>query len=235
VGAQKRKVSKSVYSAKSKSTYFKRKAKSSSVSKTIKKELKAQKKVRAKTVRAPAPKPRTTGYASKPFRAMSHSPKVASAISKYFLSSDVMKQRTFKVAHEHKKAFEKQVEVTSISSAFHIGLKGRQKREHLNRLEVMRRNIMIMIRRLLSWFSARSYSMNMTIAGRRALSQLEDLYDLLILEAMDDESLLKLKVAYGEACYYVSQASRGYHKKHSGRGSENYSPYFDRFVDSATG
>jgi hypothetical protein len=87
----------------------------------------------------------------------------------------------------------------------------------------------------LAWFSSNSHRANITSAGRRALLQLGDLYDLLMLEAIDDESLLKLKVAYGEACYYVTQASRSYLKKHGGKGRENYSAYFDRFVDCASG
>ena len=160
-----------------------------------------------------------------------HVPKAK--LSSYFVSSDILK-RDIKSQSQlaSKVEFDKKIEV---ARALNTGLKTDSKKSRLSHFEIIRRNIMIMVRRFLAWFSNHSARPNLTLAGRRALLQLGELYDLLLLEAIDDEALLKLKVAYGEACYYVTQASRSYQKKHRGRGRENYSTYFDRFVDCASG
>lgn len=246
MGAQRKKIKTAVLKTKKAKTYFRKKAASVSHKKTARAEQKrttraasASSKRIMKSARATIKKTaKSARVKTKSFwqknssKALRAAAKTQSPISRYFLSSDIMRQKATSVAQSQQQAFEKKVEVTT---ALNTGLSGRQKRSRLSRFEVMKRNFMIMVRRLLSWFSVRSMSLNMTISGKRALAQLEDLYDLLILEAADDESLLRLKVAYGEACYYVTQASRGYHKKHSGRGRENYRPYFDRFVDSSSG
>ena len=93
---------------------------------------------------------------------------------------------------------------------------------------------MIFIKRILAWFSASGRKIRMTLSGKRAIAQLRDLYSLLAIDAIDEQGMMRLKVAYGEACYYVMQASKGYQKKHNGKGKENYQAYFDRFVDSGS-
>ena len=227
-GAQRRKAKSHARARRAGATYFRQKA-SSAAKKSARAE---QKRIRA-AARASKARASIAGRARTATRkAKSFSSTQAAAISRYFLSSDIMGQKAPAVEIAKRLEFSKRLE---LSKALNTGLSGRGKRARLSRFEIIKRNLMVMIRRLLSWFSAHSKSLNMTAAGRRALSQLGDLYDLLTLEAVDDESLLRLKVAYGEACYYVTQASRGYYKKHSGAGRENYRPYFDRFVDVSSG
>ncbi|MFH0927824.1 MAG: hypothetical protein V1822_04565 [Candidatus Micrarchaeota archaeon] len=241
VGAQRKKSKVHSASSRSSSTYFRQKATHAKAAKkeqkrTLRAARSSSKKI-AKRARASISRARHASIKKSTGTTRLHSMRAAaqekmrsSTISRYFLSSDIAREKVPSVALVQKEAFEKKLEV---AKALNTGLAAGKKRTRLSRFEVMRRNVMILVRRLLSWFSVRSQKLNMTAAGRRALAQLEDLYDLLTLEAIDDEALLRLKVAYGEACYYVTQASRGYSKRNHKK--ENYGPYFDRFVDTASG
>ncbi|MFA5107982.1 MAG: hypothetical protein WC492_00400 [Candidatus Micrarchaeia archaeon] len=202
-------------------TYFKAKAKTISPEKMAKKSAaKSASKNAKKTLKsAQALISSTRAKADK------------QVLSNFFISSDMANQSTHVVATKHKQNFEKTIALPKLNTGLVEGMTGRKR---ITRLDALKRAIMLFIRKMQSWFSSHRHQMHMTISGRRALAQLEDLYNLLSLEAIDESSLMQLKVAYGEACYYIMQASRGYHQKHGGKGKERYQPYFDRFVDAGT-
>jgi hypothetical protein len=108
--------------------------------------------------------------------------------------------------------------------------------KRLSLIQKIKRMLILFIRKILAWFNLEKKQMQsrITINGKRALQQLNDLYNLLLLEITNEEDLAALKIAYGEACYYITEASRQYYKIHKGKGKENYQEYFDRFVKATS-
>lgn len=113
------------------------------------------------------------------------------------------------------------------------GLKGRfSKKRGVSSIESFKRAFIVFLRRLISWVRARFMQRKhgLTTKGKLALAYLEELYNLMLLDAFDGQQLLALKMAYGNACYQVLHASRTHNAKKTTPDEEDYSHYFDQFL-----
>jgi hypothetical protein len=155
-----------------------------------------------------------------------------SKISPYFFSPDLFTRAS--ISKQINKNFEEKLkQKIELKTKINHGLVlSSSTQTKISLLEKLKRSLLLIIKKILSWLNLYKYKSNLTITGQKALKQLEDLYALLTLEAADESTLAALRLAYGEACFYIMEASRQYYKKHGGRGRENYQPYFDRFVKS---
>ncbi|MEM3362312.1 MAG: hypothetical protein QXV83_00875 [Candidatus Anstonellaceae archaeon] len=143
-------------------------------------------------------------------------------------SSSISKELSKKLEESLQKKIELKKEIDS-------GLVSTTTERKISIVERIRRMVLLLIRKIMFLLGFYSNSkVKLTPTGKKALEQLNDLYNLLLLELYDESSLALLRLAYGEASFYITQASREYYKKHKGRGRENYQEYFDRFVKSVS-
>jgi hypothetical protein len=113
------------------------------------------------------------------------------------------------------------------------GLKGKySKQKSISSLESFKRAFIVFLRRLINWAQSRFMQRKhgLTTKGKLALAYLEELYNLMLLDAFDGKQLLALKMAYGSACYQVLHASRTHNVRKSSPEDEDYSNYFDQFL-----
>ncbi|MCX8163005.1 MAG: hypothetical protein N3D10_00420 [Candidatus Micrarchaeota archaeon] len=156
-----------------------------------------------------------------------------SKISPFFISPDLA-LKNFSISQEVSKKLEESLQQKiELKKEIESGLIDSPIPKRVSLLERIKRAVFLIIRRIAALLNLLQRSnVPLTQTGRKALEQLRDLYNLLLLEFYDEESLAALKIAYGEACFYITEASRQYYKKHKGKGRENYQEYFDRFVKS---
>ncbi|MFN3910300.1 MAG: hypothetical protein ACK4J0_03670 [Candidatus Anstonellaceae archaeon] len=153
-----------------------------------------------------------------------------SKISPFFVSPDIALQR-YSISKQINKNLEENLKKKiELKKGIETGLVQQTTIKKYSALEKVKRALILLIRRILAWLNFETRRNQLTKTGQKALAQLQDLYNLLLLEAYDEQSLAALRVAYGEACFYISEASRQYYKKHQGKGREYYQEYFDRFV-----
>ncbi|MCM8830732.1 MAG: hypothetical protein NC918_00865 [Candidatus Omnitrophica bacterium] len=159
-----------------------------------------------------------------------------SKLSPFFVSPDIALQR-YSISKEINKNLEQNLrKKVELKKGIEIGLiDSNVKIKQPSLFERIKRALLLVLRKILAWLNFQSRKNQLTQTGQRALIQLQDLYNLLLLEAYDEQSLAALRVAYGEACFYIMEASRQYYKKHEGRGRENYQEYFDRFIKAVQG
>ncbi|MFH1306313.1 MAG: hypothetical protein ABIH83_01490 [Candidatus Micrarchaeota archaeon] len=148
-------------------------------------------------------------------------------MSRYFLSQDIAHQKHETVSPKYREEFLK----TIVLPEFDTGLAGRKAKRRQTRVEALKCTVRIFVMRIIALLSKMGKEAKLTFSGRMALQQLEDLYSLVSLDSFDDTSLMRLKLAYGEACFHVSQASRGYYTKHRGGGEEEYLDCFSKFLE----
>jgi hypothetical protein len=217
--------------------YFKAKAKlkDSAQRRARKNALRAQKRAIAKAVRAQQVriankvKKMSKVAALRARKNYEQKAKAASGLSSYFVAQDIISEQQF-VGEKERMNLSRTI---AVPSRFYNGLEKAQGRKSQTRLENMIRSARIFMLRIIAMFSKMGRQAELTISGKKALRHLEDLYNLLSLDAPDDDAKMRLKLAYGEANYYVNRASQGYYQKHKGKGSEKYQDYFKRFIESS--
>lgn len=110
---------------------------------------------------------------------------------------------------------------------------GKSRQARLAAITHLRQWIMQWVRRVAAVLSQMRGPM-LTRTGRQALAQLQRLYALVSADLRDDSiEMVQLRVAFGEAYYHMMEASRRHHKRHRGRGQEDYGAYFGQFLSSA--
>jgi len=194
------------------------KAARAKMSASIKKALATTKKIRLAARRRDASIKRKIAAKRK---------EASGALSAHLVSADIAKSQQSFVSAKKREQMSRHISL----SGFNQGLVGKTGRRRQSRLEALRRTVMIFIRRVMAWISKSS----LTASGKNALSQLDDLYSLISVGKVGGEEMLKLKVAYGEACYHVMRDSRNnYQKGIEGQG-EDYQHHFDRFLSMERG
>jgi len=188
------------------------------VSTSIKKALAQTKKIRLAARRRNARISRKSALKRKAAR---------QALSAHLVSADIAKASQSFVSAKKREQMSQRISLHN----FNQGLIGKTGRRKQSRLEALRRTVMIFIRRMMAWIS----KSRLTASGKTALSQLDDLYSLISVGKVGGEDLLKLKVAYGEACYHVMRDSRENYQKGIDRKGEDYQLHFDRFLSVERG
>lgn len=148
------------------------------------------------------------------------------SVSKFLLPPELLQGEQHFVDTSVKMQFEKSIALPAFENGLVQQAAALKKK---SRLEHARRSISIFIGRIIAWFSSRRKKSSLSARGKKALSQLEELYSLISIGSMGEVSL---RVAYGEACYYLMQESKQHQKTHKGKGVEDYQAYFDRFLGS---
>lgn len=210
-------------------TYFRQSAaklKESTEEKARKKALKAQKRAIARAI-----KMHKALLAKKLRQAKSAKEKQklkATMLPSYFVAQDISEKQF--VGSKERMSLSKTI---VLPSKYYTGLKNSKgNARSQTRFDSMVKSARIFLLRVISAFTRMKRQAELTISGKKALRHLEDLYNLMSLDSEDDEARMRLKLAYGEANYYVNRASQGYYQKHKGKGSEKYQDYFKRFIDA---